>query len=343
MRKLLKRLSRPVRGWFDRRFASMHDRFASLDSQHQELLERLNESAVAPSTVLARIVEETRQITTELDARTSAALKDQDGHLVQQITEAMRIVIREEQGLSSPALGGLGTLDSFNALVANYAHSHAGWASQAGLWFNPPISVNHAPGSVTVADINERVAEIPFAYASITSALPRGSRVLDVGASESTVAIGLASLGYRVTALDPRPYPLAHSNLVVHVGAIDSFESSEPFDGVVMLSSIEHFGLGAYDLPVDPDADVKALEHVFDLLRPGGMLVLTTPYGYGATTEVQRTYTPKQIDIMFEKWNVVERSYLRKVSRTEWTTQAELDDFSSPAVVLIRAVRPVDS
>ncbi len=227
--------------------------------------------------------------------------------------------------------------------MANYAHSHVSWASQAGLWFNPPISVNHAPGSVIVADINERVAEIPFTYASILSALPHDSRVLDVGASESTVAIGLASLGYRVTALDPRPYPLAHGNLVLHVGAIDSFETSEPFDGVVMLSSIEHFGLGAYDLPVDPDADIKALERAFDLLRPGGVLVLTTPYGYSATTEVQRTYTPKQIDAMFERWNVVERTYLRKVSRTEWTVQAEISDFSNPSVVLIRAVRPLDS
>lgn len=233
----------------------------------------------------------------------------------------------------------LDDLDKAHADVANFAAGHRGWASQAGLWFNPPISVNHEAGRVSVADINERVAEIPFVYSSL-GGLPRGSRVLDIGSCESTVAIGLASLGYVVTALDPRPYPLRHANLTNVLSPIEDFRPDEPFDAAILLSAIEHFGLGSYDLPTNEAADQEAMDAVWNALRPGGTLVLTTPYGDAPTTELERTYMPDQIDRLFSRgWDVTDRTYLTKVSRTEWRQVDDVGDLKGDHVVLIKATR----
>jgi len=163
--------------------------------------------------------------------------------------------------------------------------------------------------------------------------------VLDVGSTESTVAVSLASLGYQVTAVDPRPYPLAHRNLHVHVGLIEEFEDDTAYDAAVLLSSIEHFGVGAYDLQEAEQADRLAMRRVGELVRPGGLLVLTTPYGISSANDLERTYSPRQIDELLEGWNVVERSYLTRASSIEWIHTPLLDDLSGDHVVLVSATK----
>lgn len=299
----------------------------SLDRQHEELM--------GVAALLGRSVTQTEDSVAEILDRTG--------------TEAaggadVRRASRPEPDwaptgwLDLAAHGNLERLDEAHAHVANYANSHQGWASQAGLWFNPPISVAHSPGTVAVADINERVAEIPFVYTSL-GGLPRGSRILDVGSCESTVAIGLASMGYRVTALDPRPYPLSHANLEVVLSPIEEYHTDEPFDAAILLSAVEHFGLGSYDLPVNDRADHQAIQTVWELLRPGGTLVLTTPYGDAPTTELERTYMPEDIDRLLAGWEIADRTYLTKVSRTEWRQVDVVADLRGDHVVLIKATK----
>ncbi len=51
-------------------------------------------------------------------------------------------------------------------------------------------------------------------------------------------------------------------------------------DVVSLISTLEHIGLGRYGDPLDAEGDVRCMEEVRRVLRPGGHLVLTTPYGY---------------------------------------------------------------
>ena len=118
-----------------------------------------------------------------------------------------------------PAPGGeLAQLDAPRAAFLNWATGPDGYASQAGHWFNPPVPV--APrrrARVEVLLVNERIVEQPFVFAAL-AALPDGARILDVGGSESTVGLSLATLGHRVTVVDPRAHPLRHrtSSTPVH-------------------------------------------------------------------------------------------------------------------------------
>jgi 2-polyprenyl-3-methyl-5-hydroxy-6-metoxy-1,4-benzoquinol methylase len=235
--------------------------------------------------------------------------------------------------------GDLSQLADYEAAVANYAHAHDGWAAQAGLWFNPPLSIAHAPGGVSLSHVNERIAEIPFVFRQLAG-LPAGSRVLDVGSTESTVALSLATLGYDVTAVDPRPYPLSHPKLTTFQGPVADYTDDQPFDAIVFLSSIEHFGVGAYDLHSEEDADLAAMSKARELSRPGTRLVLTTPFGNAPTTSLERTYGPERLELLMQGWEVDEQSYLSRVSATEWQWRPTLEELDgSSHVVLVSATR----
>jgi Caenorhabditis protein of unknown function, DUF268 len=51
------------------------------------------------------------------------------------------------------------------------------------------------------------------------------------------------------------------------------------YDSVSCLHALEHFGLGRYGDPVDPDGHVKGLQSLIQMLKPGGTLILSVPIG----------------------------------------------------------------
>jgi hypothetical protein len=103
-------------------------------------------------------------------------------------------------------------IDEITARLLNYASSHEGYAAQANLWFNPSLLVAYEPRRVALRWVNERIVEVPYAFRALSRVQPH-AKVLDVGATESTVCLSLATLGYDVTAVDPRPNPLSHERL----------------------------------------------------------------------------------------------------------------------------------
>ncbi len=196
------------------------------------------------------------------------------------------------------------------ARLLDYAESHLGFDAQASLWFNPPISLAHHPGSVTVGSVNERIIEVPFAISRVGS-LPLGASILDFGAVESTLSLSLAALGYQVTAIDLRPYPLDHPNLKSVVGMVEEWEGpAEAFDAIVSVSSLEHVGRAGYGGPAAaPDHDRVVLQRMAGWLKPAGRLILTAPFGRADIDEFQRTYDDGMIDQLLNGWKVEERLY----------------------------------
>lgn len=50
-------------------------------------------------------------------------------------------------------------------------------------------------------------------------------------------------------------------------------------DSISCLHALEHFGLGRYGDPIDPEGHVKGLKSLTKLLQPGGKLLLSVPIG----------------------------------------------------------------
>ena len=255
---------------------------------------------------------------------------------------ALRERLKEELGAYAFHRGvgsDLAEMDGDMAAFLNYAESHRGLLAQAGLWLNPPVSVEYVEGAVRVGNVNERIVEIPWVFAALAG-LPPGSSVLDVGASESSV-LSLASLGMRGTALDLREHPFAHPLLASAATPLEEWDAAAaPFDAVVCLSSIEHFGLGAYgEDEGEPDADVRAMERLRGLAREGATLVLTVPYGRAGRDERQRIYDRPALDRLLGAWQVTEVRIVAQADAVTWVAQdGDEVEPGRAAVALVTAV-----
>lgn len=238
--------------------------------------------------------------------------------------------------------GSIDDVDEEVARLLNYAGTHRGFAAQRGLWFNPPLALRYDAGDVVLEETIERVVEVPYVFRALGQ-LESGASILDVGAAESLLSISLASLGYNVTALDPRPYPFDHPALQTVVASIQDWDHEGDFAAVICLSTIEHIGLGAYgEDPADEGSDRAALKRMLELTEPGGLLVLTAPVGKADVNEFQRTYDQAGLEALLEGWRIEDLTIARRQDRKTWVV-AE-DGFESTGtesrVALVTARRP---
>jgi SAM-dependent methyltransferase len=230
----------------------------------------------------------------------------------------------------------------------NWAEGHQGYAAQAELWFNPPVALDYRPGRVEPRQISERIVEPPFVFAALARLDPP-ARVLDVGGSESTVALSLAALGHDVTVVDPRGYPIAHPRLRAAACRLDELDPDlTGFDAAVALSAIEHFGLGAYDAAGAGGGgrlDLAALDELRrHRLRPGGILALTVPFGEPRVDDFERVYDAAGLSELLAGWRVDRARAAWQVDRLTWVA-GELDEplaARGVALVLARAAADAD-
>ncbi|WP_320670481.1 class I SAM-dependent methyltransferase [Patulibacter defluvii] len=238
---------------------------------------------------------------------------------------------------------GLERLGPAAAALLNWANGPHGFAAQAGLWFNPPAPVEHREGAVDLLHVNERIVEQPWVFGAVAAATGgRPARLLDLGGGESTVGVSLASLGHRVTLVDPRGLRLAHPNLTVRGERLEQTpDDAGPFDAAVVLSAVEHFGLEHYGTPRGVErADLEALARVRELVRPGGALILTVPIGAPSVDGFQRVYDRAGVAELTAGWTVDERTIVRQQDRLTWVREPDdAGDDQRRGVALVRAHR----
>lgn len=234
----------------------------------------------------------------------------------------MLCAISEHQYTTSdglPPKERLEDLDQERAEWLSWAIGPNGYASQAGAWFNPPVAMQFMEGRAQVFLVSERIVEQPFAFQALAE-LPVGSHVLDVGGSESTVGLSLASLGHHVAVVDPRRDILRHPSLIHHPYRLaDLPPPRRPYDAVLALSAVEHFGLGHYGVEAgDTREDLDAMRRLRELVHPEGTLVLTVPFGDAQVDDFQRVYDESGLAELLEGWEVVRSLRAARRDREVW-------------------------
>jgi pyridoxamine 5'-phosphate oxidase len=224
----------------------------------------------------------------------------------------------------------------------NWAEGHEGYAAQAELWFNPPVALDYRTSGVRPRHVNERVVEQPFVFAALAGLEP-GSRVLDVGGSESTVGLSLASIGHDVWVVDPRGYPLAHPRLHAAACRLDELDAElGEFDAAVVLSAVEHFGLGHYAGSGEAERlDIAALSELGRRVRPGGVLALTTPFGRAGVDAFERVYDSPGLDELLAGWEIVRATGAWRLDELTWVAGRLDEPRGERGVALVVARNPL--
>ncbi|MFX1239719.1 MAG: class I SAM-dependent methyltransferase [Promethearchaeota archaeon] len=154
-------------------------------------------------------------------------------------------------------------------------------------------------------NIGERIVEIPFLYKNFD--FNEMEKILDLGCVGSKISMQLASLGYKVVGIDYRPFIFKHKNLEFIQGNFFDIDlPNESFDCVICISTIEHIGLPAYNIKPFEHGDKKAIEKIYNLLKIGGKLILTVPFGKAIVDPFERNYDQKSLEQLIHRFRILE-------------------------------------
>lgn len=162
--------------------------------------------------------------------------------------------------------------------------------------------------------IDERFIQLPFVFRYIKQT---PAKVLDIGCTDSLLAIQLAALKYNVFGIDYRDYSYQHNNLKF---IKDDFNfrnfGKEKYDVILVMNAVEHFGLQYYkkDEFLDKQADVKAMTKVKELMNPGGQLIFSAKYGIQDIITkngkpYERIYEDKNLDVLLSAFDIKNVEY----------------------------------
>lgn len=84
------------------------------------------------------------------------------------------------------------------------------------------------------------------------------------------------------------------------------------FESVSCMHTIEHIGLGRYGDMIDPEGDLKAINELKRVTKPGGTLLMVVPMGKSQHTQFNghRVYEYETFVSYFDGFTIVEFSYI---------------------------------
>ncbi|MES2474560.1 MAG: DUF268 domain-containing protein [Verrucomicrobiota bacterium] len=133
-------------------------------------------------------------------------------------------------------------------------------------------------------------------------------RHVDIG-SRLDGFIGSLSVFREVEVIDIRPQPLTAANIRFRQLDLMADLPDEWYgctDSLSCLHTIEHFGLGRYGDPIDPDGHLKGLEQMKQMVALGGTFYLSTQIGpQRVEFNAHRVFAPETLIGWFrEGWEI---------------------------------------
>ncbi len=167
----------------------------------------------------------------------------------------------------------------------------------------------------------DRDVEISF----IAGHLPSGpGRALDFGCGPGILSLIAAQRGFQVTALDLLVHQVPWKSPDVGFLQGDLLAQELPensFDIILNCSAIEHVGLaGRYGIVQQNDeGDLQVMARLRALMKPGAMMLLTTPCGPDATFAPEfRVYGPQRLPRLLDGFRVDKECFWVKNGENRW-------------------------
>jgi len=120
---------------------------------------------------------------------------------------------------------------------------------------------------------------------------------VDIGSRVNGFIAHVASFR-EIEVIDIRPITISIPNVTFK--QIDLMKPADNFldycDSLSCLHALEHFGLGRYGDPIDPQGHESGIRNMARMLRPGGILYLSVPVGISRVEfNGQRVFDPQLI------------------------------------------------
>lgn len=151
-----------------------------------------------------------------------------------------------------------------------------------------------------------------FQGAWLTRRLVAHKPEFHVDIASSVLLVGTVSAHVDTVFVDYRPVKVSLKGLIPLAGNIVHLPfAADSLPSVSCLHVIEHIGLGRYGDPIDPDGSAKAARELMRILKPGGLLHVTTPVGLNRIYfNAHRVFAPSAVEKMFHPLELVEFSYV---------------------------------
>jgi|GEM_PF-624587 len=144
----------------------------------------------------------------------------------------------------------------------------------------------------------------------------------DIGSSVVGFITHLLSFDTKVVLIDIRPlntFNTKNLSFICSDATNLSNIDDESIESLSALCSLEHFGLGRYGDPIDPEAHKKAFHNIQRVMKPGGNLYISVPIAKESRLvfNAHRIYAPELICSYLDEMELVEFSYTSPKGLTE--------------------------
>jgi SAM-dependent methyltransferase len=182
------------------------------------------------------------------------------------------------------------------------------------------------PPAVRTPAVNiwgERYVEWSF----LSKEMPDGpGEAVEFGCEQGYMSLLAAQKGFHVLAndLQEQNFNWKHPEVEFCRGDFLSLDlPSNYFDIAINCSSVEHVGVaGRYGITADQsDGDIAVMHKLADILRPGGLLLMTSPCGRDAVMAPWcRVYGASRLPRLFEGFEIAKQSYWIKDGLNRWVS-----------------------
>ena len=158
----------------------------------------------------------------------------------------------------------------------------------------------------------DRAIEYPWVLKNVD--LKKGN-FLDVGSTVGKLFRKHLPKDVRVFAINTeKEQRFSQSENIQHVvGDIRKTEFKDSFfDVITCVSTLEHIGVeGRYNIKKDLSGDKKAMIEMHRILKKGGKLLVTTPYGKKDVLPLNKLYNKERLVKLFKGFKVISACYMK--------------------------------